>query len=449
MHKPYVILGAGLAGALLSVLLAKQGKPVHVYEKRPDVRAGEREEGRSINLALSHRGWQALRQAGVAGLVQEIVIPMPGRMIHSPSGELTFQPYGQQGQAINSVSRTALNRLLLEQAEAQGVRLRFSHACETVDLQKNTAYLLHQETGERLAVEADMLIGADGAFSVLRSAMQKTPRFNYSQHYLEHGYKELTIPPTSAGDFAMEPHALHIWPRGGYMLIALPNQDKSFTCTLFLSYTGTPSFAHLQTVEEVLPFFEKNFPDALALMPRLAEEFSENPVSDLVTIRCKPWSRYGQNILLGDAAHAIVPFYGQGMNAAFEDCRIFSRMLREQGNNLPALIDTFQQNRKPDADAIAALALRNFTEMRDLVADPVFLQRKKIEAELHRRYPDRWIPLYTMVTFTDTPYAEALKIGEAQDQVMYQVMQQYQNLLQIPDAGFTEMVEKMETIVKY
>ncbi len=444
MHKPYVILGAGLAGTLLSVLLAKQGKPVHVYEKRPDVRAGEREEGRSINLALSHRGWQALRQAGVAELVKEIVVPMPGRMIHSPAGELTFQPYGRQGQAINAVSRTGLNRLLLEQAEAQGVRLYFSHTCETVDLQKNTAYLLHQETGERLAVEADLLVGADGAFSVLRSAMQKTPRFNYSQHYLTYGYKELTIPPTAAGDFAMEPHALHIWPRGGYMLIALPNQDKSFTCTLFLSYTGTPSFAHLQTAAAVLAFFEKNFPDALTLMPRLTEEFFENPVSDLVTIHCEPWSRYGQNILLGDAAHAIVPFYGQGMNAAFEDCRIFSQMLRERSDNLPALIEMFQQTRKPDTDAIAELALRNFTEMRDLVADPVFLERKKIEAELHHRYPDRWIPLYTMVTFTDIPYAEALKAGTAQDQIMHQVMEQYQSVSQMEEKDFVKVIEALE-----
>lgn len=443
--KKVAIIGAGLAGALLSVLLAKKGYQVSVYEKRADVRAGKMEEGRSINLALSHRGWQALEKAGVADQVREIVMPMPGRMIHDVSGGITFQPYGKQGQFINSVSRTDLNRLLLEHAEEYQVSLYFNHWCEDVNLKKNIAYL-QSLTGERLAVKADLLVGADGAFSTLRGAMQKTPRFNYSQYYIEHGYKELTIPAASGGDFTMEPHALHIWPRGGYMLIALPNQDRSFTCTLFLPYEGEHSFANLQSAEAVMDFFEQNFPDAVPLMPRLKEEFFENSTSDLVTIQCYPWTQYNNNVLLGDAAHAIVPFYGQGMNAAFEDCRIFSGMLDQQSDDLPSVIHKFQQFRKPDADAIAKLALRNFTEMRDLVADPVFLERKKIEAELHRRFPDRWVPLYTMVTFSDMRYSEALKTGEKQDRIMRKVMRRYSGLSEMKDGDFAEIAGMLDKV---
>lgn len=440
MNKEIVILGAGLAGSLLGVLLAKKGRQVSIFEKRPDVRSGKMEEGRSINLALSHRGLQALEKAGVASQVKEIVIPMRGRMMHSTGGELTFQPYGQEGQFINSISRADLNRLLIEHAAAHQVDLHFNHWCEDVDLRQNTAYIRTSGTNEILKVKADLLVGADGAFSALRGAMQKTPRFNYSQHYIEHGYKELTIPPTMSGDFAMEPHALHIWPRGGYMLIALPNQDRSFTCTLFLAYEGKHAFANLQSADQVLDFFEKNFPNIIPLMPQLIEEFFENPTSDLVTIQCYPWSRYSNNILLGDAAHAIVPFYGQGMNAAFEDCHIFSHMMEAYPNNLPSLIETFQQVRKPDADAIAELALRNFMEMRDLVADPVFLERKKIEAELHKRYPNQWIPLYTMVTFTNMRYSEALKIGDQQDHIMQKVMKRFSSVSQMKEEDFGRII---------
>lgn len=443
--KKVAIIGAGPAGALLSVLLARKGYQVSVYEKRTDVRTGKMEEGRSINLALSHRGWQALEKAGLADQVRKIVIPMSGRMIHDVNGGLSFQPYGKQGQSINSVSRVGLNRLLLQYAEEYQVDLYFNHWCENVDLQKNIAYL-QSSTGGKLAVKADLLIGADGAFSTLRGAMQKTPRFNYQQYYIEHGYKELTIPPVSGGGFAMEPHALHIWPRGGYMLIALPNQDRSFTCTLFLPYEGEHSFANLQSAEAVLAFFEQNFPDAVSLMPHLKEEFFENFTSDLVTIQCYPWSRYNNNVLLGDAAHAIVPFYGQGMNAAFEDCRIFSGLLDQQKGDLPSVIHKFQQFRKPDADAIAKLALRNFTEMRDLIGDPVFLERKKIEAELHKRFPDRWVPLYTMVTFSDIRYSEALEAGEKQDRIMRKVMQRHSGLSEMKDDDFAEIVDMLDKV---
>lgn len=443
MNKEIVILGAGLAGSLLSILLATKGKQVSLFERRPDVRSGKMEEGRSINLALSHRGLQALEKAGVADQIKEIVIPMRGRMMHSISGNLTFQPYGQQGQSINSVSRADLNRVLIEHAAKHQVELNFNSWCEDVNLRQNLAYIRTSGHSELLKVKADLLIGADGAFSALRNSMQKTPRFNYSQHYIEHGYKELTVPPTKSGDFAMEPHALHIWPRGGYMLIALPNQDRSFTCTLFLAYEGKHSFANLQSANQVTDFFKINFPDIIPLMPHLTEEFFENPTSDLVTIQCYPWSRYNNNLLLGDAAHAIVPFYGQGMNAAFEDCHIFSDLMDHYQHDLSTLIEVFQRIRKPDADAIAELALRNFIEMRDLVADPVFLERKKIEAELHRRYPDRWVPLYTMVTFTNMRYSDALKTGDQQDQIMQEVMKQFSHVSEMKEEDFERILKML------
>ena len=272
--------------------------------------------------------------------------------------------------------------------------------------------------------------------------MQKTPRYNYSQYYIEHGYKELSI-PAKDGEFALEPHALHIWPRGGYMLIALPNYNKSFTCTLFLPYEGKESFAELDSPARVTRFFEECFPDALAVMPRLAEEFFENPTSDLVTIKCFPWSRYGKNVLIGDAAHAIVPFYGQGMNAGFEDCRIFMDLLAEHKNDYSGLVNHFEDLRKPDADAVAELALHNFIEMRDLVADREFLERKKIEAELHRRYPERWVPLYTMVTFTDMRYSDALNTGKLQDKIMRRIMKHYDYATELTDHDYERIANML------
>ena len=421
MKKNIVILGSGLAGSLLSILLAHQGYAVQVYEKRSDPRRQENEGGRSINLALSRRGWKALAAAGVRDEVMQQAIAMRGRMMHSPKGELTFQAYGTQEQAIYSVSRGELNNLLLNRAEQQGVGLFFRHACESVALEEGKPLITNLQANTRVSPESGLLIGADGAYSTLRGAMQTTPRFNYSQHYIEHGYKELHIPPAD-GDFALEPHALHIWPRGGYMLIALPNEDKSFTGTLFLPYEGKNSFATLTDEAKIRDFFEEQFPDALALMPHVTDDFFGNPTSDLVTVRCYPWSRYGKNVLIGDAAHAIVPFYGQGMNAAFEDCRIFSELVAEMPNDFASVVQAFQEQRKPDADAIAELALHNFIEMRDRVADPTFLTQKKIESELHRRYPDRWIPLYTRVTFSDARYSEALAAGQRQEKVMQEVM---------------------------
>ena len=436
------ILGGGLAGSLLSNLLAQQGHRVQLFEKRADPRQKAAIGGRSINLALSYRGWQALKKAKVSEAVAQQAIAMRGRMIHSQESELTFQPYGQADQAIYSVSREALNQLLVEQAERAGVHTFFQHACEGVNLEPGIPTIRNLADDTLLTPKADLLIGADGAYSVLRSEMQRTPRFDYSQHYIAHGYKELTIPAVD-GDFAMEPHALHIWPRGEYMLIALPNADKSFTCTLFLPYEGAHSFAELQTVSAVQQFFQTYFPNAVPLMPSLTADFFGNPTSDLVTIRCYPWSRYGKNLLIGDAAHAIVPFYGQGMNAAFEDCYLFSQQLEKLPGALAETIEKFQEQRKSDADAIAELALMNFVEMRDRVADPAFLLQKKIEAELHRRYPDQWVPLYTMVTFSDRRYSEALAIGKRQEEIMQDVLKQYSSVEALQEEDYKRIVREL------
>ncbi len=440
--KDIIILGSGLAGSLLSILLARQGYAVQVYEKRGDPRSQEAAGGRSINLALSRRGWRALEAAGVDDAVREQAIAMRGRMIHDAEGNTTLQPYGTDGQAIYSVSRGALNQLLLSEAERHGVQLFFEHPCQSVNLEQGQPLIHDLRQDRQTTPEADLLIGADGAYSTLRGAMQFTPRFNYSQHYIEHGYKELHIPP-AAGDFAMEPHALHIWPRGGYMLIALPNADKSFTATLFLPYEGPNSFAQLAQEAQLRKFFAEQFPDALALMPSLTEDFFNNPTADLVTIQCYPWSRYGRNLLIGDAAHAIVPFYGQGMNAAFEDCRLLAERFTDQPTDLATELEQFQQQRKPDADAIAELALQNFVEMRDRVADPQFVAQKKIEAELHRRYPDRWIPLYTRVTFSDDRYSEALRMGQRQEAIMQRVMQKEPDPAKLTEEDYARIVNSL------
>lgn len=436
------ILGAGLAGSLLSLLLAQQGYAVSIFEKRNDPRTSQAAEGRSINLALSVRGWEALRKAGVDEMIREQAIPMKGRMIHNLEGETHLQSYSTDGKPIYSVSRSALNNILISQSEKKGVNYYFDHICEEVDLPKNEATF--RFSGGKKSISSDLLIGTDGAFSALRSALQKTPRFNYSQHYIAHGYKELSIPPSSEGAFAMEPQALHIWPRGGYMLIALPNTDKSFTCTLFLPYEGEKSFAALQDKQQVRQFFEETFPDAVPLMPDLEEMFFHNPTSDLVTIHCYPWTYNGKQLLLGDAAHAIVPFYGQGMNAAFEDCRLFTEMLTESTDEIAEVVFQFQKSRKPDVDAIAELALQNFIEMRDLVADEDFVERKKIEKELYLRYPEHWVPLYNMVTFSHLPYAEALSLGKKQDAIMQQVMRQYRKASELKEEDYAGIVAKLK-----
>lgn len=410
-----VIFGAGLVGALLSVYLRKAGFDVTIFEKRSDPRKASLYAGRSINLALSVRGIRALEAVGLGDELARMVIPMKGRRMHDVSGNLTFQPYGRDGQFINSISRGGLNELLVTKAEAMGVKVHFDHKCTEVDLESTQATIEHE--GTSFTVSAEVMFGADGAFSAMRQSFLKQDRFNYQQHYIEHGYKELSIPPAPDGDFAIAPDGLHIWPRGNFMLIALPNLDKSFTVTLFFPFEGNPSFGSIKDEKDIERFFREYFPDTLALMPDVVDQYVNNPTSSLVTVRCYPWSK-GRCLMLGDASHAIVPFYGQGMNSGFEDCYLFDQLANRHNYDWGTVLEVFQKSRKKDADAIADLALKNFVEMRDHVADERFLVQKKLEAKLHECYPDEWIPQYTMVTFSHLPYREAWDRGNLQNRVI-------------------------------
>ncbi len=413
-----LVVGAGLAGSLLATALGRLGYRVSVYERRPDPRVKGYIGGRSINLALSVRGTEALARLGLDGVVLREAIAMPGRMIHDPLGGLAYQPYGKdRSQAINSVSRGGLNLTLLRAAgETPGVELFFSQRCVDVDLEAPAALFEDESDPGRGArrVEADLVIGADGAFSPVRGRLQKCDRVSSSQAYLEHGYKELHIPPTGGGEFALEPHALHIWPRGGSMMIALPNPDKSFTCTLFWPFQGEHGFESLRTPEEVGAFFRRHYPDAVPLMPTLAEDYLRHPASSLVTVRCWPWQRGGKVVVIGDAAHAIVPFFGQGMNCAFEDCSAFVDLLDTHAGDLPRVLEAFEQQRKPNADAIADMALENFIEMRDKVKGRWFRWKKHAEHALHALLPGWYLPLYTMVSFSTIPYAQARRRARRQ-----------------------------------
>ncbi len=418
MPRTAIIIGDGLAGALLAVLLARDGWAVRVYERRGDPRAAGYAGGRSINLALSARGLAGLREAGLERLVMDQdAIPMPGRMIHAVDGATSFQPYSKNaGDAINSVSRGGLNLTLIKAAgECSGVTMVFDHLCVDAGLAKGTAVF---QTGDGRTVKdsADLVIGADGAFSALRGVMQKTDRFEYSQTYLGHGYKELHIPAVG-GKPAIALNALHIWPRGGAMMIALPNRDMSFTCTLFWPWEGDHSFAGLRTREETRAHFEKFYGDAVPLMPTLVEDFERNPTSSLVTVRCWPWQREGKCVLVGDAAHAIVPFYGQGINCGFEDCVELARCLKVHKDQREAL-DAYQSARKPNADAIADMALANFTEMRDLAGRPEWQYRKRIEQTLHAAFPGKVEPQYNLVSFSTVPYVKAQESGKRLERVV-------------------------------
>ncbi len=422
-------MGAGLVGSLLSLYLAKHGHKVDVYERRPDMRKTIIDGGRSINLALSERGWRALRGIGIEEEVRKVAIPMHGRMMHDEQGNLTFQPYGKEGQSIYSVSRGGLNAALMNLSEPNElITYHFSQQALDVNLRANEVQLRNTETEEIETITPDLIFGADGAFSVVRSAMVKTERFNYEQSYLEYGYKELTIPAGPDNSWLLEKNALHIWPRGNYMMIALPNIDGSFTCTLFFPYEGERSFAAIKTDTELLNFFLEVFPDAVPLMPNLAEDYFSNPIGSLVTIKCFPWSHDGKSLLIGDASHAVVPFYGQGMNAGFEDITVLDQMLENFDGDWTSLFKAFERSRKPNADAIADLAVMNFIEMRDKVADPRFLLRKKIESKISEQYPDKWVPLYSMVTFYDFPYSYALETGQNQDSIMKKVMKHIQSI---------------------
>jgi kynurenine 3-monooxygenase len=413
------IIGAGLTGPLLAILLADRGYRVEIYERRPDMRKAGFSGGRSINLAVSVRGIHAMQQAGVWEAMRRIIVPMKGRMMHSVEGALTFQPYGKdESEVINSVSRAELNMELMNAAGRRGVTIHFRQRCIGMDLRTGGVRLRDEETRQESVVEGPV-IGADGSASAIRLDMLRHSRLNFSQEYLDYGYKEFTIPAGPGGERQMEKHALHIWPRGTYMLIALPNIDGTFACILFLPFEGgAESFASLDTGAKVSRLFEAHFPDAAALIPNLAQSYFSNPTGSMVTIKCFPWRVDGKSLLMGDAAHAIVPFFGQGLNCAFEDCTILMEHLDRYGADWPRVFGEFQQMRKPNTDAIAELALENFVEMRDRVGDPRFLFRKKVELALESRYPEVFVPKYAMVTFHRLPYSVALERGRIQDRIL-------------------------------
>ncbi|MEY2601098.1 MAG: kynurenine 3-monooxygenase [Verrucomicrobiota bacterium] len=439
----FILIGSGLAGGLLAAYLGRRGYEVDLYERRADPREGNMVGGRSINLALSTRGIHALEQIGIAEEVLKHAIPMRGRMIH-PAGagaRTIFAPYDvDPNKHINSIGRAALNTTVIEAAQRYpNVRVHFNHKCIDVDIDSPTAQLLNppspgygvagassssqplnSSTAQPITASGDAVIGVDGAFSAVRQSMQlKIDNFEYDESYLAHGYKELTIPPGPDGSWRMEKNALHIWPRKSFMMIALPNPDGSFTCTLFWEFEGPRSFATTKTDDDVRRFFDEELPDAVPLMPNLLDDFRNNPTGSLVTIRSAPWFYKDKVALVGDAAHAVVPFYGQGMNAAFEDCVVLDECMAEFPQDRERAFAEYFQRRKVNADALADLALENFIEMRDKTASRIFRAKKKVDHFLEAALPGVYLPLYTMVTFTRIPYAEAARRARLQDRIVY------------------------------
>ncbi|HEY0427369.1 MAG TPA: NAD(P)/FAD-dependent oxidoreductase [Pyrinomonadaceae bacterium] len=438
-----IIVGAGLAGSLLAIYLAKRGIETDVYEARGDMRKAEVAAGRSINLALSDRGIAALREVGMDEYMLAEAVPMFGRMIHAVDGSTKLLPYsGRKGEYINSISRAGLNIALINEAEKHaGVRFFFDRKCADFDCQTSAATMENVETGERFSVTGETLIATDGAGSAIRNRMiHDVPRFNFSQSWLEHGYKELHIPPGADGSFLMEKNALHIWARGSFMMIALPNFDASFTCTLFLAHAGENSFERLTDEKSLMDFFRVNFPDAISLMPTLTEDFFANPIGNLGTIKCFPWNVEGEALLLGDAAHAVVPFYGQGMNCAFEDCRVLDSLIEKHDGDWKTIFTKYGALRKENTDAIADMAEENFYEMRDAVADPIFQRKRALETRLEQTFPD-YFSKYSMVTFReDLPYSIAKKRGNAQDELLMKIC------AQVDDASKIDLNEVMKIV---
>lgn len=436
--KNIAIVGSGLAGSLLAIYLRKRNHHVTVFDRRPDIRKIQF-SGRSINLAMSVRGWKALDTVGIGEEIRKLAIPMDKRAMHINGQPDYFQKYGKDGEAIYSISRGVLNRKMITLAEDAGVVFKFDEKVWDVNLPEAKIYTGENEKGAWEEYEYDIVFGCDGAFSRTRHKMQRRSRFDYSQDFLDVGYKELGIPANTDGTHKLDKNSLHIWPRGKFMLIALPNLDGSFTCTLFMPHEGENSFETLNSDVRVVDFWHTHFPDTKDLMPTLLEDFKKNPTSALVTMKCYPWTYWDKIALVGDSAHAIVPFYGQGINAGFEDITVLDEIIEAyKGENWQDIFETYQEARKPNADAIAELSYRNFIEMSSKTADPQFILRKKIEKRFSEKYPDKWLPLYSRVTFTHKPYAEALEIGDQQDAVMDEVMK----LEGIEDIWDKEIVEK-------
>ena len=416
------VVGSGLVGTLLAIYLKKLGHTVHVYDRSPDIRTVEF-SGRSINLVMSNRGWKTLEDIGLDDEIRKIGIPVDKRGIHLQDGTFVAQNYGKEGEAIFSLSRGVLNRKMIDLAEQAGVEFFFEQRIWDITLSTATLHIGETERGEWTDIKFDKVFGADGAFSRIRHRMQRQSMFDYSQEFMKIGYKELHIPANADGTHKIDKNSLHIWPRGNFMLMGLSNLDGSFTCTLFMPFEGGNSFEEIKTEGELAEFFEKFFPDTKDIIPDLVEDYFKNPTSYLVKMKCFPWSFQDKVALIGDSAHAIVPFYGQGMNAGFEDITILNEMISKYGDEWETIFKEYEISRKPNADAIAELAERNFTEMSAKTADANFLLQKKIEKWFSDKHPDKWLPLYSRVTFSLQPYSEALAIGEFQNKIMEEVMQ--------------------------
>jgi kynurenine 3-monooxygenase len=415
------VVGSGLVGTLLAIYLKKQGHTVHVYDRSIDIRKVVF-SGRSINLVMSNRGWKALEDIGLHHEINKIGIPVYRRGIHLQDGSYTTQNYGKEGEAILSLSRGVLNRRMIDLAEEVGVAFFFEHRIWDVNLQESTLYLGETERGAWTELKYDKIFGADGAFSRVRHRMQRQNMFDYSQEFMKIGYKELSIPANPDGSHKLDKNALHIWPRGNFMLMGLSNLDGTFTCTLFMPFTGENSFKELNDEATLVAFFAKYFPDTKEIIPDLVHAFFKNPTSNLVKVKCYPWSFEDKVALIGDSAHAIVPFYGQGMNAGFEDITVLNTMIEKYGDDWKMIFQEYEKSRKPNADAISELAERNFIEMSAKTADAKFLLQKKIEKWFSDKHPEKWLPLYSRVTFSLQPYSEALAIGDFQNKIMEEIL---------------------------
>jgi len=420
--KNIAIVGSGLVGSLLSIYLKRLGHHVTVFDRRPDIRTIEF-SGRSINLAMSNRGWRTLAEIGIESAIKKIALPMDKRAMHVVGKPLYYQKYGKDNESIWSISRGVLNRKMIDLAEDSGVVFKFGEKVWDVILPEAKLMTGETEKGEWKEYQYDIIFGCDGAFSRIRHKMQRRSRFDYSQDFIDVGYKELTIPANADGSHKLDASSFHIWPRGRFMFIAMPNIDGSFTCTLFMPFEGPNSFESIKTNEDAKTFFGKHFPSVSNEIENLATDFFKNPTSAMVTMKCYPWTYWDKIALVGDSAHAIVPFYGQGMNAGFEDIYVLDKIIKRNGDDWEAIFQSYQKERKINADAIATLSYRNFIEMSSKTADPMFLLQKKIEKRMADRHPDQWLPLYSRVTFSYRPYAEALAIGDMQEGIMAQIMQ--------------------------
>jgi kynurenine 3-monooxygenase len=439
-----VIIGAGLVGSLWAVYLNKAGYKVTMYEKRSDMRKVVRSAGRSINLATSYRGWKALDDAGVGDEIRKIAIPMYGRGIHSPNGDVTYQPYGNGDQAIYSVSRGDINATMMDIAEREGnTQIHFHHTCVNVDSERGICHFKNTADNTEVTVEADLIFACDGTFSSVRyHSLQKTDRFNYSQEYVPDGYKEILLPANPDGSYKLDKNSLHIWPKGRFMLIALPNFDGSFTCTLFMPiYNEEYCFSRLDSKESVESFFKEVFPDFYRIMPNVADTWDDFPMSSLAIIRCFPWT-HGKVALMGDAAHATVPFYGQGMNCGLEDCTVMWSLMQQYGKDWEKIFKEYEISRKPNGDAMQDLSLQNYIVMRDKVADPDFLLLQKIERRINYLYPDSYFPLYSMVSFTGISYKEALEKGLAQEKRLQKFIKDYHITAETSDQLVDQIIHK-------